>query len=326
MARFRPTWQAASPAGFRKTGNLPIEVGHVDAGGPRWHPMMQSFQASVPKNGSLSSDVAGGEPRWLSEDGKPSNRDRSEDSGGSQLSPTPAKGKGRGKGRGAKKALDATPIFKTRAQKKKQPKRMSNDSVSAGSGEQTDFRHSQWKEESSSESKSAQSACASIIDKYRVDFKGKEPPRIPLCRLEAFTRVRKLQLSSSQAEDLKRSFRINGYMESCHGFHVSPVDEDGNDVLLGQEEDNWDFFWKSASQDFDRECRADPDFAPLAGKKFKVWDGNHQVTVWLDVSREDKFCNSLVHHPRVRCVVVKPPPVSCRDTFHHRNKLQVQAL
>ncbi|KAL3701005.1 hypothetical protein R1sor_019027 [Riccia sorocarpa] len=147
--------------------------------------------------------------------------------------------------------------------------------MSIDSKDQIDFRRALWKEDSL-DSSSSRSACASIIDKYRLDFKGKEPPRVPLCRLETFTRVRKLQLSSSQAEELKRSFRLNGYMESCHGFHVSPVDEDGNDVVLTQEEeDGWDFFWKSASQDFDRECRADPDFAPLVGKKFKVWDGNH---------------------------------------------------
>ncbi|KAL3675110.1 hypothetical protein R1sor_025058 [Riccia sorocarpa] len=177
----------------------------------------------------------------------------------------------------------------------------------------SDSRRSLWKEELSYHS-SSRSACASIIDKYVLTFNGKTPPRIPLCRLEAFTRVRKLQLSSSQTEELKRSFRLNGYMESCHGFHVSPVDKEGNDILLSEvEENSWDFFWRTASQDFDRECRADPDFAILAGKKFKVWDGNHRVTVWLQISAEAKFRNSLVHHPRVCCVVVSPPPKALKE-------------
>ncbi|KAL3693787.1 hypothetical protein R1sor_007438 [Riccia sorocarpa] len=150
--------------------------------------------------------------------------------------------------------------------------------------------------------------------KYRVDFNGKTAPRIPLCRLETFTRVRKLQLSCTQAEELKKSFRLNGYMESCHGFHVSPVDELGNDVLLSkEEEDGWDLFWKTASQDFDRECRLDPDFACLVGKKFKVWDGNHRLTVWNQVSSEVKYRNSMLHHPRVRCVVVRPPPEALKE-------------
>ncbi|KAL3701630.1 hypothetical protein R1sor_019652 [Riccia sorocarpa] len=88
----------------------------------------------------------------------------------------------------------------------------------------------------------------------------------------------------------------------------------GNEVLLEQEEeDSWDFFWKSTSQDFDRECRADPDFACLAGKKFKVWDGNYRVIVWLEVSREEKFRNSFLHHPRVRCVLVSPPPDALKE-------------
>ncbi|KAL3689142.1 hypothetical protein R1sor_015451 [Riccia sorocarpa] len=61
-------------------------------------------------------------------------------------------------------------------------------------------------------------------------------------------------------------------------FHVSHVDKDGNDVVLTQEEEDcWDFFWKSASQDFDRECRADPDFAPFVGKKFKDAERTLQV-------------------------------------------------
>ncbi|KAL3684782.1 hypothetical protein R1sor_002804 [Riccia sorocarpa] len=205
--------------------------------------------------------------------------DISENTGDSQHVDVVGKGKGRRpRGRIVKKAI--SPSVTTRAQAKRQPKRLSNDTMSIDFGHPSDFRRSLWKDDCS-EPKSKQSACASIIDKYRMDFKGKEPPRIPLCRLEAFTRVRKLQLSSSQAEDLKRSFCLNGYMESCHGFHVSPIDEMGNEVLLEQEEgeDGWDFFWKSASQDFDKECRADPDFACLVGKKFKIQDAERTLQV-----------------------------------------------
>ncbi|KAL3692954.1 hypothetical protein R1sor_006605 [Riccia sorocarpa] len=168
----------------------------------------------------------------------------SENTGDSQPAEIVGKGRGKRPKRTTKKTV--SPSVKTRAQHRRQPKRLSGDTMSTDSGQPSDFRPSLWKDDCS-EPKSKQSACATIINKY--------------C------------LSSSQAEDLKRSFRLYGYMDSCHGFHVSPVDEDGNDVLLGEaEEDTWDFFWKSASQDFDRECRADPDFACLAGKKFKVWD------------------------------------------------------
>ncbi|KAL3684974.1 hypothetical protein R1sor_002996 [Riccia sorocarpa] len=126
--------------------------------------------------------------------------------------------------------------------------------MSIDSQQHGDSRRSLWKEDQP-EQTSSRSACATIIDKYVLTFNGKTAPRIPLCRLEAFTRVKKLQLSLTQTEELKRSFRINGYMESCHGFHVSPVDEDGNEILLTAEEENsWDFFWKTANQDFDQEC------------------------------------------------------------------------
>ncbi|KAL3692230.1 hypothetical protein R1sor_005881 [Riccia sorocarpa] len=177
----------------------------------------------------------------------------------------PKKGKGgRGKGCGSRKLAKGSPSVKTRAQRLKEPHGQSNDSMIVDTINQLDFCRALWKDETLDSTKSTQSACASIIDKYRIDFRGKDVPRIPLCRLETFTCVRKLQLSSTQGEDLKRSFRLNGYMDSCHGFHVSPVDEDGNDVVLNQEEeDGWDFFWRSASQDFDRECCADPNFAPL---------------------------------------------------------------
>ncbi|KAL3699180.1 hypothetical protein R1sor_017202 [Riccia sorocarpa] len=236
----------------------------------------------------------------------------SEDTGGSV--PVISKGRApRGKNRGKVKSVKGTPFVKTRAQRKKDPVGKATESMSIDSKDHIDFRRALWKEDSL-DSSSSRSACASIIDKYRLDFRGKEPPRVPLCRLETLNRVRKLQLSSSQAEELKRSFRLNGYMKSCHGFHISPIDEDGNDVVLTQEEeDGWDFFWKSASQDFDRECRADPDFAPLVGKKFKVWDGNHRVSVWLQVSAEEKYRNSLLHHPRVRCVIVKPPTEALKE-------------
>ncbi|KAL3691551.1 hypothetical protein R1sor_005202 [Riccia sorocarpa] len=238
--------------------------------------------------------------------------DRSDESEGTEPNRGNSKeGRGAGRGRRGKKVANViTPSVRIRSQCKKDPQ-IGTDTMSTNSG--GDSRRSLWKEEKGEE-RDSRSACASIIDKYRMDFGGKQPPRIPLCRLEPFTRVRKLQLSSGHAEDLKRSFRLNGYMESCHGFHVSPVDESGNEVVLtSEEEDSWDFFWKTASQDFDRECRTDPDFDCLAGKKFKVWDGNHRLTVWLQVSSEEKFRKSLIHHPRVRCVVVKPPPDALKE-------------
>ncbi|KAL3676855.1 hypothetical protein R1sor_026803 [Riccia sorocarpa] len=241
--------------------------------------------------------------------------DRSDESDGTDPSRVISKGgrgggsSRRGKGRtNVKKA--STSSVRTRSQRKKDPQGADTMSTDSGHG---DSGRSLWKDEAVDQ-RDSKSACASIIEKYRMDFGGKQPPKIPLCRLEPFTRVRKLQLSCSQAEELKRSFRLNGYMESCHGFHVSPVDESGNDVvLISEEEDSWDFFWKTASQDFDRECRADPDLECLAGKKFKVWDGNHRLTVWLQVSSEEKFRNSLIHYSRVRCVVVKPPPNALKE-------------
>ncbi|KAL3689781.1 hypothetical protein R1sor_016090 [Riccia sorocarpa] len=71
---------------------------------------------------------------------------------------------------------------KTRAQAKRQPKWLSDETMPIDFGQPSDFRRSLWKDDCS-EPKSKQSACASIIDKYRIDFEGKESSQIPLCRL-----------------------------------------------------------------------------------------------------------------------------------------------
>ncbi|KAL3700040.1 hypothetical protein R1sor_018062 [Riccia sorocarpa] len=159
---------------------------------------------------------------------------RSDDSGSTH----PARGKSTGgRGRGKKIVPVGTPSVRTRSQRLKDPP-VNSDTMSTDSA---DHQRSLWKDVTVDQ-RDSKSACSSIIDKYRLDFNGKQPPKIPLCRLEPFTRVRKLQLSCTQAEDLKKSFRLNGYM----------------------------------------------DF-------------------------EEKFRYSLIHHPRVRCVVVKPPPDALKE-------------
>ncbi|KAL3688364.1 hypothetical protein R1sor_014673 [Riccia sorocarpa] len=172
----------------------------------------------------------------------------------------------RGKNKvGPKGTLPETSV-RTRAQKKLEHVSKSSDTMSVDT---------LWKDEPVDNS-SVRGTCSTIIDKFKVNFNGKHIPKIPLCRLEAFTRVRKLHMNSSQTEDLKRSFRLNGYMESCHGFHVSPVDENGTElVVTAQDED--------------------------------------MLTVWMEVSSEDKYHNSEMHHPRVRCVIVRPPPDALKE-------------
>ncbi|KAL3683225.1 hypothetical protein R1sor_001247 [Riccia sorocarpa] len=145
--------------------------------------------------------------------------DSESDDSGSSMQPVPKAGKVP-KLRGRGKIPPGTPSVQTRSQKLK-GLHPANSAMSTESTHPSESRRSLWKEEASDISFS-RSACASIIDKYKLTFGGKEPPCIPLCRLEVFTRVRKLQLSSAQTEELKRSFRLNSYMESCHGFHVSP--------------------------------------------------------------------------------------------------------
>ncbi|KAL3702265.1 hypothetical protein R1sor_020287 [Riccia sorocarpa] len=61
------------------------------------------------------------------------------------------------------------------------------------------------------------------------------------------------------------------------------------------------------SEAFDAECRSVPEYAPLVGRKFYTWDGNHQVITWMDVSMSPKKTTKRPWHPRVRCVIMIPP-------------------
>ncbi|KAL3699217.1 hypothetical protein R1sor_017239 [Riccia sorocarpa] len=233
--------------------------------------------------------------------------DRSEESGDSEPVQLMQKG-GKGKKRAMKKVPTATPPARKRAQLRKDSKSGGTEPMSIDSANPTDFCRALWKDDTLDSKTSSKSACATIIEKYRIDFKGKEPLGF------LFVVWEHLHVFGNSSLAPHKPNRLNGYMESCHGFHVSPMDEDGKDVLLTEEEeDGWDFFWRSASQDFDRECHVNPDFIDLVGKKFKVWDGNHRVTVWLQVSKEEKYGNSLLHHPRVQCVIVKPPQAALKE-------------
>ncbi|KAL3675168.1 hypothetical protein R1sor_025116 [Riccia sorocarpa] len=180
----------------------------------------------------------------------------------------------------------------------------STDDIAVGTD--TNARRSLWGEMASSSDPGG--AFVNIISKYTMKFNGKPTPRIPLCRLVPFCRVRNFQSSSVQTEALRKSFETHCYMEHGAGFHVCPFDETGKELILTDEhKSKWDMLWKMESDAFDEECRQIPEYEGLVGKMFATWDGNHRVITWTEVSLSPEKTNKRAWHPRVRCVIICPP-------------------
>ncbi|KAL3688516.1 hypothetical protein R1sor_014825 [Riccia sorocarpa] len=130
--------------------------------------------------------------------------------------------------------------------------------------------------------------------------------RIP--KLVPYLQVRNLQNISVMIEALKRSFETHCYMENGAGFHICPFDETGNYVdVTDADKEKWDDLWRMESEAFDAECQSVLEYAPLVGRKFYMWDGNHRVITWMDVSMSPEKTTKRPWHPRVRCVIMIPP-------------------
>ncbi|KAL3682277.1 hypothetical protein R1sor_000299 [Riccia sorocarpa] len=114
-------------------------------------------------------------------------------------------------------------------------------------------------------------------------------------------------MTSLQTEALKKSFETHCYMEHFAAFHVSLFDENGNEMLVTDEDKaGWDMLWRMESQDFDAECSKIPEYQHLVNKKFFTWDGNHRLITWMQVSMSPERTTTKAWHPRVRCVILIP--------------------
>ncbi|KAL3676713.1 hypothetical protein R1sor_026661 [Riccia sorocarpa] len=108
---------------------------------------------------------------------------------------------------------------------------------------------------------------------------------------------------------LRRSFETHCYNEHGAGFHVCPFDENGNELVVTDEDKaKWDVLWRMESEKFDEECSKVPEYQNLAivNRKFSTWDGNHQVITWIEVSTSPERTQRMAWHPRVRCVILVP--------------------
>ncbi|KAL3688102.1 hypothetical protein R1sor_014411 [Riccia sorocarpa] len=169
----------------------------------------------------------------------------------------------------------------------------------------TEPRHSLWSGDMASISAHKDDggresgAFSNIIHTYTMKFENNKPtPKIPLCRLVQFTRVRQFQTTSLQTEALKKSFKTHCYMEHFAAFHVSLFDENGNEMLIIDEDKaGWDMLWRMESQEFDAECSKIPKYQHLVNKKFSTWDGNHRLITWMQVSMSpERTTRKAWHH------------------------------
>ena len=137
----------------------------------------------------------------------------------------------------------------------------------------------------------------SIIDQLRIKPEEKSRLKIPLCRLWALPLVRLIK--EVDVQRLENEF-INGYWDGDHVLYVALYNNHKDSLDVS---DNimafWNDHWKAASNRFDARLLADPDLAPMVGKMFYVWKGNHCLT--------NKFhANEGKWHMPVWCIVLDP--------------------
>ncbi|KAL3702430.1 hypothetical protein R1sor_020452 [Riccia sorocarpa] len=143
-------------------------------------------------------------------------------------------------------------------------------------------------------------AITNIIHSVTWDFGDIPTPKIPLCRLVPFCRVRQFQTSSIQTEALKKSFETQCYMEHASTLHVSPFDENGEPMFVKQEDkDKWDTLWRMKSDAFDAEMLKEPAYKELANRMFSTWDGNHRVIAWTEYDwiQDAERCRQVLSTP-----------------------------
>ncbi|KAL3680408.1 hypothetical protein R1sor_023364 [Riccia sorocarpa] len=209
------------------------------------------------------------------------------------------------------------PTTRARAVEKRSnnPSLESVKEIQVRGADQSEPRRSLWPREMASISGTKDNgareggAFSDIIHTYTMKFENNKPtPKIPLCRLVQFSRVRQFQTTSLQTEALKKSFETHCYMEHGAAFHVSTFDENDNEMHVTDEDRaGWDMLWRMESEEFDAECNRVPEYKHLVGRKFSTWDGNHRLITWMQVSMSPERTTRKAWHPRVRCVILIPP-------------------
>lgn len=104
--------------------------------------------------------------------------------------------------------------------------------------------------------------------------------RIPLCRMRAMPLVRPVLRTDILRLQAEFSF---GYRSGDRVFYVSTTDDKGDSELVNDTVmSTWNSHWLAKHNEFEEFLKSDPYLAPLSGKMFFVWDGNHRQIAWSE--------------------------------------------
>ena len=98
----------------------------------------------------------------------------------------------------------------------------------------------------------------------------------------------------------------NGYREGDRVLYVLIAKNDGYSLdVTDKIVSSWDQHWQCANHRFEKELDEDKYLYKFKGKMFYVWEGNHQVTSWLqhiERHHSDEEC----WHYSVNCIFLDP--------------------
>ena len=117
-----------------------------------------------------------------------------------------------------------------------------------------------------------------VIDQLHIKPEEKSRLKIPLCQLQALPLVR--PINEVDVQCLENKF-VNGYRDGDRVLYVALYNNRKDSLDISHDiMASWDDHWKAASNHFDARLLADPDLAPMIGKMFYIWEGNHRLTAW----------------------------------------------
>ena len=129
--------------------------------------------------------------------------------------------------------------------------------------------------------------------------------RIPLCRLVPLPRVRPVQ--EVDVRCLEVQFEdSDGYDDVDCALYVS-IFNDKEETCDVEEEHRatWSPHWHCANEAFELEFASSDVYAPLRGKMFFIWDGNHRFQAWWQSIKNNHFHEARWHF-FVICIVLNP--------------------
>ena len=123
-----------------------------------------------------------------------------------------------------------------------------------------------------------------VIETF-IKKRGRDSPRIPLCRLMENEVIRAV---GPGTEGLVSRFEKSGYSVLGAPFIVA-FKKAGHDqqYVSAFDVQEWGPIWEEINKEFEENLP--PEWEDLRGKKFVVYDGNHRLKIWGSLIKNRKF-------------------------------------